>query len=97
MAVRGARVAGRKAFISGGAGGLGSAMARGLAAEGAKFGLADIYLEGARSVADDIDATWGAGTAVVDATVVRAHQHAAGARKEKGGLMPRGWVVPAAA
>jgi transposase len=33
----------------------------------------------------------------VDATVVRAHQHAAGARKEKGGLMPRGWAARAAA
>ena len=26
----------------------------------------------------------------VDATVIRAHQHASGARKQKGGLMPRG-------
>ena len=25
----------------------------------------------------------------VDATVIRAHQHASGARKEKGGLMPK--------
>lgn len=33
----------------------------------------------------------------VDATVVRAHQHAAGARRKKGGLMPRGWAAPAAA
>lgn len=33
----------------------------------------------------------------VDATVVRAHQHAAGARREKGGLMPRVWAAPAAA
>ena len=33
----------------------------------------------------------------VDATVVRAHQHAAGARKEKGGLMPKGWAARAAA
>jgi transposase len=33
----------------------------------------------------------------VDATVVRAHQHAAGARKKKGGLMPRGWDARAAA
>ena len=33
----------------------------------------------------------------VDATVIRAHQHAAGARKEKGGLMPKAWAAPAAA
>lgn len=33
----------------------------------------------------------------VDATVVRAHQHAAGAHKKKGGLMPRGWGARAAA
>lgn len=26
---------------------------------------------------------------MIDSTIVRAHQHAAGARKEKGGLMPR--------
>jgi transposase len=33
----------------------------------------------------------------VDATVVRAHQHAAGARTKKGGLMPRGWAAREAA
>ena len=26
---------------------------------------------------------------MIDSTIVRAHQHAAGARKEKGGLMPK--------
>jgi NAD(P)-dependent dehydrogenase (short-subunit alcohol dehydrogenase family) len=64
MAIRGVRAAGKKAFISGGAGGLGSAMAHRLAGEGAKIALADINLEGAKLVADDIDAAWGAGTAV---------------------------------
>ena len=29
---------------------------------------------------------------MIDSTIVRAHQHAAGARKEKGGLMPRVWA-----
>ena len=29
---------------------------------------------------------------MIDSTVVRAHQHAAGARKVKGGRMPRAWV-----
>jgi NAD(P)-dependent dehydrogenase (short-subunit alcohol dehydrogenase family) len=41
------RVAGKKAFITGAAQGLGAAMARKLAAEGAKVSLADINLEGA--------------------------------------------------
>lgn len=30
----------------------------------------------------------------IDATIIRVHQHAAGARKQKGGLMPRALVVP---
>ena len=63
MATRGVRAAGKKAFISGGAGGLGSAMARKLADEGAKVALADINLDGAKAVAAQIDAVWGAGTA----------------------------------
>jgi hypothetical protein len=29
---------------------------------------------------------------MIDSTIVRAHQHAAGARREKGGRMPRAWV-----
>ena len=33
----------------------------------------------------------------VDATVIRAHQHASGACKKKGGLMPRGWAALRAA
>ena len=57
------RVAGKKAFISGGAGGLGSAMAWALAREGAKVSVADVNAEGARAVAAAIDAELGAGTA----------------------------------
>jgi NAD(P)-dependent dehydrogenase (short-subunit alcohol dehydrogenase family) len=57
------RVAGKKAFISGGAGGLGSAMAWALAREGAKVSLADINLDGAKAVAAAIDAELGAGAA----------------------------------
>jgi len=34
---------------------------------------------------------------MVDSTIVRAHQHAAGARRQKGGRMPRAWVDPEAA
>jgi transposase len=33
---------------------------------------------------------------MIDSTIVRAHQHAAGARKEKGGRMPRAWAALAA-
>jgi transposase len=34
---------------------------------------------------------------MIDTTIVRAHQHAAGARRQKGGRMPRAWAAPAAA
>jgi NAD(P)-dependent dehydrogenase (short-subunit alcohol dehydrogenase family) len=57
------RVAGKKAFITGGAQGLGAAFARKLAAEGAKVAVADINAEGARAVAAEIDAAHGDGTA----------------------------------
>ncbi len=57
------RVAGKKAFITGAAQGLGAATARRLAAEGAKVSLADINLEGAKAVAAEIDAAHGEGTA----------------------------------
>ena len=33
---------------------------------------------------------------MIDSTIVRAHQHAAGARKVKGGRMPRAWAAHAA-
>jgi transposase len=39
-------------------------------------------------LARDADLEW----LMIDSTIVRAHQHAAGARKEKGGRMPRAWV-----
>lgn len=57
------RVAGKKAFITGAAQGLGAAMARRLAEEGAKVTLADINLPGAQAVADEINASHGEGTA----------------------------------
>ncbi|MEO8812725.1 MAG: SDR family oxidoreductase [Caulobacteraceae bacterium] len=61
--VRGARVAGKKAFVTGAAQGLGAAAAQRLAEEGASVALADINLEGAKAAAAGIDAAWGAGTA----------------------------------
>ncbi|MDP3298632.1 MAG: SDR family NAD(P)-dependent oxidoreductase, partial [Phenylobacterium sp.] len=54
------RVAGKKAFITGGAQGLGAAMAAALAAEGAKVTLADINHEGAKAQAAEINAAIGA-------------------------------------
>jgi NAD(P)-dependent dehydrogenase (short-subunit alcohol dehydrogenase family) len=50
------RVAGKKAFITGAAQGLGAAMARRLAEEGARVSLADINLDGAKAVAAEINA-----------------------------------------
>ena len=63
MTTRGARVAGKEAFITGAAQGLGAAAARRLAEEGARVALADLNLDGAQAVAAEIDAAWGAGTA----------------------------------
>jgi len=57
------RVAGKKVFITGGAQGLGEAMARKLAAEGAKVSIADLNHEGARRIAAAINAEHGQGTA----------------------------------
>jgi NAD(P)-dependent dehydrogenase (short-subunit alcohol dehydrogenase family) len=57
------RVAGKKAFITGGAQGLGAAMARMLAAEGAKVSIADINHDGAKAVAAEINAALGEGVA----------------------------------
>jgi NAD(P)-dependent dehydrogenase (short-subunit alcohol dehydrogenase family) len=57
------RVAGKKAFITGAAQGLGAAIARTLAAEGALVALADINVKGAHAVAAEINAAEGAGHA----------------------------------
>ncbi|WP_194543412.1 bifunctional aldolase/short-chain dehydrogenase [Paenibacillus sp. JZ16] len=47
------------AFITGGAGGIGSATARRLVADGAHVVLADLNLEGAQQVAEEINAKYG--------------------------------------
>lgn len=57
------RVAGKKAFITGAAQGLGAAAARALAAEGAKVCLADVNHDGVKAVAAELDAQHGEGTA----------------------------------
>jgi len=50
------RVTGKKAFITGGAQGLGAWFGRMLAQEGAKVALTDVNVEGATQVADEINA-----------------------------------------
>ena len=60
---RGTRVAGKLAFVTGAAQGLGAAAAHRLAEEGAKVTLADINIDGARRVAGEINAAWGKGIA----------------------------------
>ena len=57
------RVAGKKAFITGAAQGLGAAMARRLAEEGARVSLADLNHDGAKAVAAEINKAHGEGTA----------------------------------
>ena len=55
-APRPGRVAGKAALITGAAGGLGQAMARMLVREGAKVAVSDRDLNGARALADSINA-----------------------------------------
>jgi transposase len=45
------------------------------------------------ALAREADLEW----LMIDSTIVRAHQQAAGARRENGGRMPRALVAPAAA
>jgi len=57
------RVQGKKVFITGAAQGLGAAMARALAAEGAKVAVSDVNSPGAEQVAIELNDKYGAGTA----------------------------------
>jgi NAD(P)-dependent dehydrogenase (short-subunit alcohol dehydrogenase family) len=57
------RVAGKKVFITGAAQGLGAAMARALAAEGAKVAIIDVNASGAEAKAAELNKEFGAETA----------------------------------
>ncbi|MBL8544129.1 MAG: glucose 1-dehydrogenase [Hyphomonadaceae bacterium] len=70
----GQRVAGKKAFVTGAAQGLGAAIAKRLAEEGAKVALADINAAGAEKMAAEINAAHGAGTAFAFALDVTNEQ-----------------------
>jgi len=52
-----------------------------------------VFLSLFKALSEDADFDW----LMLDSTIVRAHQHAAGARREKGGRMPRGLAARAAA
>jgi 2-hydroxycyclohexanecarboxyl-CoA dehydrogenase len=65
------RLEGRIALVTGGASGIGAATARRLAAEGARVAVGDIDLDGARSVAGEIDGL-GVRLDVADAASARA-------------------------
>ncbi len=52
-----------------------------------------VFAEIFQALSGEADMEW----LMVDSTIVRAHQHAAGARRQKGGRMPRAWAVPEAA
>jgi NAD(P)-dependent dehydrogenase (short-subunit alcohol dehydrogenase family) len=82
MAVPAMRVdlAGRVAFITGGAGGIGTALVQAFAANGAGVVVADINADGARSLADSLPDAIGLSMDVRDAASIEAAVAAAMAR-----------------
>ncbi|MFJ8065500.1 bifunctional aldolase/short-chain dehydrogenase [Psychrobacillus sp. NPDC096426] len=67
------------AFITGGAGGIGSETCRLLASQGAHVVLADLNLEGAEKVASEINATYGKGRAIAVQMDVTSEEQIIGA------------------
>ncbi|MEO1105105.1 MAG: IS5 family transposase [Pseudomonadota bacterium] len=53
----------------------------------------DVFTSLFRTLSEDSDLEW----MCIDATVIRAHQHASGAPRKKGGLMPKVSAAPGAA
>lgn len=70
------------ALVTGGAGGIGSATARRLAAEGAHVVVADLNLEGAQAVADELNAEFGEGRALAVKMDVTSETEVAAAFRE---------------
>ncbi|PZD96311.1 bifunctional rhamnulose-1-phosphate aldolase/short-chain dehydrogenase [Paenibacillus sambharensis] len=70
------------AFITGGAGGIGSETARRLVSEGAHVVLADLNLEGAQKVADEINEAYGDNRAIAVKMDVTKEEEVAAAYKE---------------
>ncbi|CAM4373871.1 bifunctional aldolase/short-chain dehydrogenase [Paenibacillus tarimensis] len=70
------------AFITGGAGGIGSETARRLVSEGAHVVLADLNLEGAQKVADEINEAYGGNRAIAVKMDVTKEEEVAAAYKE---------------
>ncbi len=70
------------AFITGDAGGIGSATARRLVSEGANVVLGDLNLEGAQKVAEEINASFGEGRAIAVKMDVTNEEMVAGAFNE---------------
>ncbi len=68
------RVAGKKVFVTGGAQGLGAAIAKAVAAEGGKVAVADINAEGAQKVVNAINEAHGAETAFAFALDVTSEE-----------------------
>ena len=83
------RVAGKAALITGAAGGLGQAMARMLAREGAKVAVSDIDLNGAKALADSINLDHPGSTFAYEQDVTREDDWVrvvAAAAEDMGGL-----------
>jgi len=53
-------------------------------------GVVDIIFQ---ALSEEAELKW----LMIDSTIVRAHQHAAGARRKRGAQMPRVWAAPEAA
>lgn len=82
------RLSGKNVLITGGAQGMGAAIGKHFAAQGAKVSLGDLNLDGARAVADEIIAAGGEATAVhLDVTSTESAASAVAATVEAFGSL----------